>query len=76
MDKSKGKLTAGSQVEAANCLRVLLGGDTTLQAQCVEDGMLPLVGAMLKDKSSSEAATRLFGGLDDCFDDMVAASKA
>ena len=40
-----------------------------------EEGMLPLVGKMLKDKSMQEAASRLFGGLDDCFEDMVAAAK-
>ena len=66
---------SGGQVEAANCLRVLLEGDTSLQAVAVEEGMLPLVGKMLKDKSMQEAATRLFGGLDDCFEDMVAAAK-
>ena len=67
--------TAGVPAEAANCLSVLLEGDTTLQAQCVEDGMLPLTTALLKDKPSAAAATRLLGTLDECFEDMVAAAK-
>jgi len=76
VDKTKGKKTGGSAVEAANCLRVLLEGDTTLQAQVVEDGMLPLAAKMLSDKVMAEAATRLLSCLDDCFDDMIASAKA
>lgn len=41
----------------------------------VEDGLLPLAAALLKDKASEEAATRLLGVLDECFDEMVAQAK-
>ena len=46
------------------------------QALIVEDGMLPLAAAMLKNTATEEAATRLLGGLDDCFEDMIASAKA
>jgi len=75
LDKPLGKATGGSAVEAANCLRVLLEGDTMLQAVMVEEGILPLAAAMLKDKASEEAATRLFGVFDECFDELIAAAK-
>ena len=73
--ESKGKKTGGSQVEAANCLRTLLESDVTQQAITVEEGMLPLAAALLKEKSTEEAGTRLLGSLDDCFVDMVASAK-
>ena len=60
----------------SDALRVLREADTTLQAVLVEDGMLPLVVRLLKEKTSSEAATRLLEGLDDCFEDMIAAAKS
>ena len=69
------KKTGGGQVEAANCLRVLLEGDTQLQAIVVEEGMLPLAAAMLKEKSTEEAGNRLLVCLDDCFEDMIASAK-
>jgi hypothetical protein len=75
LEQTKGKVTGGGQVEAANCLRVLLEGDTPLQALVVEDGMLPLAAKMLSDKAMAEAATRLLSCLDDCFEDMIAAAK-
>jgi len=70
-----GKKTGGSQVEAANCLTNLLEGDNIAQAVMVEEGMLPLAAALLKDKKTEEASSKLFAILDDCFEDMVAASK-
>lgn len=73
--ESKGKKTGGSQVEAANCLRTLLESDVTQQAITVEEGMLPLAAALLKEKSTEEAGTRLLGSLDDCFVDMIASAK-
>ena len=54
---------------------MLLGGDKTLQAVAVEEGMLPLACKMQKEKSTEEAAMRLLGGMDGCFEDMIAAAK-
>jgi len=75
VDKLKGRATNGGQVEAANCLRVLLGGDREQQAVVVEDGILPLAAAMLKEKSTDEAATRLLAGFDECFEDLIESAK-
>ena len=70
-----GKTTGGGPVEASNCLRILLEGDAPLQAELVEEGILPLAAALLKHKASAEAATRLLGVFDECFDDLIAAAK-
>ena len=70
-----GKTTGGGPVEASNCLRILLEGDAPLQAELVEEGILPLAAALLKHKASVEAATRLLGVFDECFDDLIAAAK-
>ena len=64
-----GKTTGGGPVEASNCLRILLEGDAPLQAELVEEGILPLAAALLKHKASVEAATRLLGVFDECFDE-------
>lgn len=63
------------QVEAANCLRNLLEGDTLSQAVLVEEGVLPLAAALLKTKTTEEAGSRLLGVFDECFDDMVEKAK-
>jgi hypothetical protein len=70
-----GKTTGGGPVEASNCLRILLEGDAPLQAELVEEGILPLAAALLKHKASAEAATRLLGVFDECFDGLIAAAK-
>ena len=70
-----GKTTGGGKVEAANCLRVLLESDKVLQAEVVEEGALQPIVALLKDKTSEEAGTRLLAGFADCFEDLIETEK-
>ena len=51
---SGNKTTGGSKTEAANCLAALVGGDTLLQAELVEDGALGPIAVLLKDRTSKE----------------------
>jgi len=70
-----GKKTGGPQVEGANCLRNLLEGDAPAQAVLVEDGVLTLAAALLKNKSTEDAGSKLLASFDECFADMVASAK-
>lgn len=72
---SVGQQMGDARIEAANCLRVLMAGDTQLQAVAVNDGLLTSAAALLKDKDAEEAANRLLGTLDACFADMIAQAK-
>jgi len=76
VEKASGKKTGGLQVEAANCLRNLLEGDSISQAVLVEEGMLLLLTPLLKAKATEEAGSKLLGALDECFDDLVATAKS
>ena len=46
-----------------------------LQAQLVEDGALPAIVRLLKDKSTAPAANRLLASFDECFEDAIAVAS-
>jgi len=66
--------TAGKE-EAASCLATLLEGDVPLQAVLVEDGGLPTLASLLKDKATAEAGSKVLAVFSECFEDQIDSAK-